>query len=98
LVQDTIRRSVALQTAVKLLGPPVSTKPSIGNQANLVDQIRGVQTALKAKGFYSGPIDGIDGRNTTAAIRKFQQSQGLPVTGLPDDATLAKLSPTASNT
>jgi Putative peptidoglycan binding domain len=40
----------------------------------------GLQTALAALGFDPGVVDGVDGPNTTAAVRHFQASAGL----LPD--------------
>jgi N-acetylmuramoyl-L-alanine amidase len=39
-----------------------------------------VQQALKDKGFYSGPIDGMLGPKTRDAIRSFQQKNKLTVT------------------
>jgi hypothetical protein len=39
------------------------------------------QIALDALGFDAGPIDGVLGPQTTAAIRRYQQRAGLPVTG-----------------
>ncbi len=44
--------------------------------------IRNVQKALKAKGFYNGPIDGIWGAESRAATRAYQKANGLPVAGL----------------
>jgi peptidoglycan hydrolase-like protein with peptidoglycan-binding domain len=40
-----------------------------------------VQKALAASGFYNGPIDGVAGKRTKAAIMAFQQANGLDVTG-----------------
>jgi peptidoglycan hydrolase-like protein with peptidoglycan-binding domain len=45
-------------------------------------QIPGLQVALAAKGLYRGPIDGIAGPLTAAAVRDFQRSSGLTVDGL----------------
>ncbi|HIP79426.1 MAG TPA: peptidoglycan-binding protein, partial [Kiloniellaceae bacterium] len=36
-------------------------------------------------------VDGLYGGNTRRALEAFQQSEALPVTGLPDAATVAKL-------
>jgi len=44
--------------------------------------IREVQKALKNKGFYHGPIDGVWGAESKAAMRAFQRANGLPVAGL----------------
>jgi peptidoglycan hydrolase-like protein with peptidoglycan-binding domain len=38
--------------------------------------VAGLQTALAVKGFYRGPIDGIRGPRTTAAVRALQQRFG----------------------
>jgi glucose-6-phosphate dehydrogenase assembly protein OpcA len=49
------------------------------------------QHLLTALGFYSGPIDGIPGPRTAAALREAQKSYGLRVTGQANPETLAKL-------
>lgn len=49
------------------------------------------QIALARRGFSSGPIDGIPGAQTEAALRAFQKSARLPVTGQLDTATCAGL-------
>jgi peptidoglycan hydrolase-like protein with peptidoglycan-binding domain len=49
------------------------------------------QQALKDAGHDPGSIDGVMGARTTAALKAYQQKQGLPVTGQLDDATAAKL-------
>jgi LysM repeat protein len=56
-------------------------------------QTAGLQVALRAQGLYRGPIDAISGPATVAAVRVFQQSQGLPVTGLADARTRQALGP-----
>lgn len=50
------------------------------------------QSKLAASGFNPGPLDGIQGNNTSAAIKAYQQQAGLPATGQLDSATLDKLS------
>ncbi|MGE3310201.1 MAG: peptidoglycan-binding protein [Limisphaerales bacterium] len=50
-----------------------------------------VQVALARRGISSGPIDGVAGSQTRAALRAFQRTEGLPVTGLIDERTLARL-------
>ena len=56
-------------------------------------QVAGLQVALRAQGLYRGPIDAISGPETVAAVRAFQRSQGLPVTGLADSRTRAAMGP-----
>lgn len=53
--------------------------------------VRGAQLALKDKGFDPGPIDGIMGPRTSAAVREFQEKEALTVTGRLDEETRAKL-------
>lgn len=50
-----------------------------------------VQTKLKQRGFDPGPIDGIPGRKTLAAIKAFQKANGLVVDGIVGPKTSAKL-------
>jgi hypothetical protein len=52
---------------------------------------REVQEALAAAGYNPGPIDGIRGRRTIAAIRQFQAAHGLQVDGIVGPKTGAKL-------
>ncbi len=49
------------------------------------------QQLLAVLGFYEGPIDGIHGPQTKAAVRDAQTTYGMRVTGRVDSATLARL-------
>jgi len=49
------------------------------------------QTKLAAEGINPGPLDGVAGGGTRAAVLAFQQRSGLPQTGILDAATLDKL-------
>jgi peptidoglycan hydrolase-like protein with peptidoglycan-binding domain len=53
--------------------------------------IESAQKTLKEKGHDPGPVDGVMGPQTTAALRAYQKEQGLDVTGRFDTATRAKL-------
>jgi peptidoglycan hydrolase-like protein with peptidoglycan-binding domain len=53
--------------------------------------IRHVQARLRHTGFNPGPVDGRLGLRTAAALRRFQASHGLAVTGEVDEETLAAL-------
>ncbi len=55
------------------------------------DLVRSVQEMLKREGLNVGPIDGILGPRTAAALREFQQQHGLDRSGEPDEATLKEL-------
>jgi LysM repeat protein len=61
--------------------------------AALNPQHAGLQVALRAQGLYLGPIDAIVGPHTVAAVRVFQRTHGLKVTGLADLATRRELGP-----
>jgi glucose-6-phosphate dehydrogenase assembly protein OpcA len=50
-----------------------------------------VQSLLGRLGYYTGPVDGIAGPRTTAAIKSAQKAFGLEVTGLSNDALMTQL-------
>jgi peptidoglycan hydrolase-like protein with peptidoglycan-binding domain len=54
-------------------------------------RVRDVQQALKDKGFDPGPIDGVQGPQTTAALKAYQKAEGLEATGKVDPQTMTKL-------
>jgi peptidoglycan hydrolase-like protein with peptidoglycan-binding domain len=72
------RALLAFAAASLVLAAPVSA----GNP-----QVAGLQVALRAYGFYLGPIDGVSGQGTAVAVRAFQRSSRLPVDGIPGKAT-----------
>jgi len=53
--------------------------------------VASVQKALEARGFHPGRADGKLGDETRTAIRAFQRSENLEVTGLPNERTLSAL-------
>lgn len=55
------------------------------------DLVGNVQRALRARGFYNGPIDGQAGAPTRAAIRAYAAKCGLPATGVIDGQLLTSL-------
>ncbi len=50
-----------------------------------------VQEGLQARGYNPGPLDGMWGRKTKRALKKFQHESGLPVTGKIDLPTKERL-------
>jgi peptidoglycan hydrolase-like protein with peptidoglycan-binding domain len=52
---------------------------------------RGLQTRLRELGFDPGPIDGVLGPKTEAAVRAFQRSRGLVADGIVGPKTRAAL-------
>jgi peptidoglycan hydrolase-like protein with peptidoglycan-binding domain len=55
------------------------------------DNLKLVQERLTAEGVYAGPVDGELNAQTEAALRAYQQKQGIPVSGAADEATLKQL-------
>lgn len=55
------------------------------------DQLAVAQQLLRAHGFPDVPVDGKPTRSTERALRAFQERNGLPATGEPDESTLAAL-------
>jgi hypothetical protein len=55
------------------------------------EQVKSVQKALQDKGMDPGPIDGIMGPKTMAALKAFQKDQKLTESGKLDDQTREKL-------
>ncbi|MFZ5782557.1 MAG: peptidoglycan-binding domain-containing protein [Pseudomonadota bacterium] len=50
-----------------------------------------VQALLRRLAFNPGPVDGILGPRTTAAIRAYQESRGLEVDGIANQSLLMRL-------
>jgi len=71
-------------------GPLRGSFPPDANGLTRQDRIT-LQERLTARGFDTEGADGVIGRNTEAAIRAYQQSRGLEVTGTPSRALLDSL-------
>ncbi len=56
------------------------------------EQIKQAQTLLKARGLYAGEASGKIDEALRAALRKYQEAEGLKVTGTLNGATLQKMS------
>ena len=55
------------------------------------DGVRTVQQLLRQRGFDPGPLDGVDGQLTNAAIRSFQTRYGIAPAGEITNQTLFAL-------
>lgn len=64
--------------------------PILAKKGNKSDYVKSLQTLLTKKG-YTLVADGDFGNNTEKAVLDFQKSNGLPVTGQIDQATLDKI-------
>ncbi len=80
--------AAARQPAVRAVvpGPLDSLSPGLKRS-----YVVGIQRELKARGFDPGPIDGVAGRRTHDAIRRYQRSVGLAVDGQPSPDLLNHL-------
>jgi len=59
--------------------------------AQLTAYTTALQTDLQRAGYDPGPIDGVYGPQTVAAVEQLQADSGLPVTGFVDEATARAL-------
>ncbi len=67
-------------------------RPQIAWQAPPADpELRDAQADLRTLGAYNGPVDGLWGPETAAAVERFQRDHRLTVTARLDDATLTAL-------
>ncbi len=78
--------------------PKPTTEERTGSLAALANEppperVRAVQAALAAAGKYDGPVDGVYGKRTSAAILAYELAAGLPPTGEPSQAILDQLAP-----
>ena len=55
------------------------------------EEVRQIQSKLKAWGYYNGGVDGIYGSKTFEAVKKFQKKNGLTADGIAGDKTLSAL-------
>jgi peptidoglycan hydrolase-like protein with peptidoglycan-binding domain len=55
------------------------------------ENVKLLQERLQAEGVYAGPLDGELNAQTEAALRAYQQTHGIPVSGAADQATLKQL-------
>ena len=64
--------------------PMARTNIEIKHRKNPKDKERTkeIQTCLKNAGFYKGEVDGVKGRKTRSAIKKFQKANGLTADGV----------------
>lgn len=64
---------------------------AMAGAARADEQLRQVQQSLKDGGFYYGVVDGEEGSETNAAVRRYQIRNGLEVTGKLNAQTLGAL-------
>ncbi len=60
------------------------------------DRVRQLQQRLQAAGVYDGPLSGVFGERTEAAVRRLQEQRGLTVDGIAGPATWSALESSAA--
>lgn len=60
-----------------------STDSHVGQRGGASSSVASTQSRLRDLGYDPGPVDGIMGSKTRAAIRRYQRDQGLAVDGRP---------------
>lgn len=71
--------------------PSESNSRAGASQELSQSDMRLIQQRLEEKGYQPGNRDGTADETTRAAIRKFQQDQGIPTTGTIDEVTANRL-------
>lgn len=85
----TVSRWTAVAAAI--VGGAMLATPAMGAQAEDRERVKIVQQALKDRGHDPGAVDGHMGPKTEAALRDYQQKEGLRGTGTADADTLTRL-------
>lgn len=83
--------AVGLPGAVGQAAPQAKQAKQAAQRPALSRDVLHVQVILDHLGFSPGILDGREGQSLTAALRGYQISRQLPVTGKIDDRTLASL-------
>lgn len=82
-------RTVALVVMIAMLLS--SSSYALSRSGSRGDEVTKIQTKLKTWGYYTGSVDGIYGSKTVAAVKWFQQTNGLTADGIAGPATLAAM-------
>ena len=83
---------------VLLVTLPFTGAAAVYRQGSRGTEVRTIQTKLKRWGYSSGSVDGIYGKQTTAAVVSFQKKNGLTADGVCGEKTLAALGMGTANT
>ncbi len=65
--------------------------PKTSRPGNYGSHVKGLQQALKLKGYYKAPIDSSYGQQTSDAVKRYQKAVGLEADGVAGFATIRKL-------
>lgn len=84
-----------LMSAVFLVQPNVL---ALSRRGSTGSEVKTIQQKLINWGYLTGSADGIYGAKTEAAVRRFQQNNGLTADGVAGSATLAKMGISSNTT
>jgi hypothetical protein len=87
----SVPAKVAAKPSAAAPKPAAPEKPSLSDVTAMGETVQTVQQALAKRGYNPGPANGLAGRQTEAAIRKFQADRGLKQTGAIDYEVLEAL-------
>jgi len=80
---ETVESNASIQNAV-----PVPSKPTTAlTKGSSGSKVKTLQVRLDLQGYDPGPIDGIFGARTAAAVKSFQEYKGLNADGAVDEIT-----------
>lgn len=89
--QRKIRIFAILTAAMLVVILTTAPRAAVYQLGSRGDNVRTIQTKLKRWGYYNGSVDGVYGKKTADAVRRFQQKNGLTVDGVCGEKTLAAL-------
>ena len=70
---------------------PSASPPTSASIPAPTSDVAAAQQRLKDRGYYLGPVDGVLGAATEAALRAYQRDRGPKVTGRLDSPTVRSL-------
>ena len=88
---------VLVVTFITTLSLQNTSVEALSKYGSTGSEVRTIQEKLKRWGYYSGNVDGIYGSQTVAAVKKFQQKNGLQVDGIAGTQTLNAMGITSSS-
>ncbi len=86
--------TAVIMSIIFILQPQVL---ALSRRGSTGSEVRQIQQRLIQWGYLSGKVDGIYGAKTEAAVKRFQQKNGLTPDGIAGSATLAKIGITSSS-
>ena len=90
-ISRTVSQEVSKNLSDKVIESSKSALPTVDKKLYAKADIRQAQKLLLSLGFKPGVADGLMGKKTRKAIRKFQESQGIKVEGVLTESLLQKL-------